>query len=216
VYADFGHDANSNITLVAAVRDPKKACVDESAGCSFERATLCAFDTVGAGGMDSKVSFLECMDETPATKALANAASCAAKVSPPINDTAIAACYGSSRGEALLVEQSALWNKAYPKPSGIPAVNVNGVHTAETTVGGASREQQPQGGARPAAHARYELPTDTRPCPPTNPRSTCSSVRLHQGGHVCGGRHCPRVHLVCACRRQGRLRERGAAIDRDE
>ena len=62
------------------------------------------------------------MDETSATVALSNAETCAATCSPAIDYASITACYKGAKGEALLEEQSAIWNKAYPCPAGIPAV----------------------------------------------------------------------------------------------
>jgi hypothetical protein len=110
---------------VAAIRNATANCVDEK-GCTFERATLCAFDTA-ENNMDAKVVFLECMDEAPATKALVNAKECAAKTSPPIDFATVESCYNSDKGLALMEAQSAIWNAKYPKPSGIPAVRVNDV-----------------------------------------------------------------------------------------
>jgi hypothetical protein len=131
VYAAFGADANSNFTLSPAVRDPKGSCIEEG-NCNFERATLCAFDA--ADSMASSVSFLECMDDTSATTALADAAKCAKAATPtPIDDAKITACYNGAAGDALLVTASAAWNKAYPSRATVPCIQVNGVKVAEAS-----------------------------------------------------------------------------------
>lgn len=113
------------------MRSPTGPCIEES-NCNFERATLCAFDN--AADMASSASFLECMDKTRATTALADSAKCAKATTPtPIDDSAITTCYNGARGDALLASASAAWNKAYPSRATVPCVQVNGVKVAEAS-----------------------------------------------------------------------------------
>ena len=68
------------------------------------------------------------MDKTRATSALADAAKCAKATSPtPIDDSAITACYNGNRGDALLADASAVWNKAYPSRATVPCIQVRAV-----------------------------------------------------------------------------------------
>ena len=120
LFRDFKGD--TNFALKAAVRHAEGPCVDEQ-DCSWERATLCAFDA--STTTDQQVYFLKCMDEERVGTALDAAGKCASdpSVSPAI--TGITACYNDkAKSDALLKSAEADWNKAFPQRATIPHVFV--------------------------------------------------------------------------------------------
>ena len=109
------------------MRHAEGPCVDEQ-DCSWERATLCAFDA--STTTDQQVYFLRCMDEERVGTALNAAGKCASdpSVSPAI--TGITACYNDkAKSDALLKSAEADWNKAFPQRATIPHVFVNSADT---------------------------------------------------------------------------------------
>jgi hypothetical protein len=106
--------------LHAAVRDPKRPCVEEK-GCDWERATLCAFDQENASSV--RVTFLVCMDKKRGVLPLGAAKQCAATSS--LDYDAISLCFNSQRGDDLLAAEAKVFNAAFPGSATIPHTFVN-------------------------------------------------------------------------------------------
>ena len=104
------------------MRDPKGACVDAT-NCDYERWTVCAFD-----GQDvaTQVKFLDCMDapwDEPLTER--KPVSCARNITG-VDVGAMKTCFKGTRGDELLKEASQAFVKAFPKPTYMPQVTVDG------------------------------------------------------------------------------------------
>lgn len=114
--------------MVPAVRNPntpKMHCIDEPAGdCTYERYTLCAFDSVSFT-FGASHTFLECM-EYPWDEPLKHAKvrTCAKQAS--MDYDAISSCFSSSRGDALLQQASDEYVSMFPSPVYMPQASVNG------------------------------------------------------------------------------------------
>lgn len=98
---------------------PGYTCVDEDK-CDNEVYFLCA-EAQGAG-----IEYLTCIDSKdsvtdPATKAQACAASSGFKW-PSISE-----CFSGSQGQQLLSQASSYFDKKFPKPVGVPRIEINGV-----------------------------------------------------------------------------------------
>ena len=137
------------------MRHAEGPCVDEQ-DCSWERATLCAFDA--STTTDQQVYFLRCMDEVRVGTALNAAGKCASdpSVSPAI--TGITECFNDkAKSDALLKSAEADWNKAFPQRATIPHVFVNGAdtHASYTAIHDALCSE----GSSAAACNKYVAPT---------------------------------------------------------
>jgi len=120
LYKDFKADSSVTWDLNPAVRNPSKACIEES-NCNWELATVCAFNQTDAGG---QVNFLECMDKSEASQALSAAKKCASSGS--IDDKALQTCYHGDAGKSLLAAASKAWNKQFPQRATVPHTFING------------------------------------------------------------------------------------------
>lgn len=97
---DYG--ARADFKLTPAVPAPAM-CADEL-DCSYEKVTLCAFDSAGATSVEKQLPFLSCMDSQKLPLFYNDSAprSCADKLK--YEWKTIDACFSGSRGDALLAK----------------------------------------------------------------------------------------------------------------
>ena len=99
--------------MTPAVRKVGGPCIEEM-DCSWETATLCAFNQTDTAG---QVAFLACMDEKEGT---AKSASRHCASSANIDEAKLLTCTAGQQGQDLLAEASASWNKAFPTAASVP------------------------------------------------------------------------------------------------
>jgi hypothetical protein len=110
-----------NFKLSPAIRGPEHthagfSCVDEN-NCDEEQYFLCA-NSVGGG-----VDFLACMDSsTGAAKSKAQKCAASSSLSWP----SISSCFSGNDGKKLLKQAALYFDTKFPKPQGVPTIQVNG------------------------------------------------------------------------------------------
>jgi len=117
VFAEF--NTTTSFSLNPAVRWATGACIEE-VNCNWELATVCAFNQTDISG---SVKFLACMDEKEGT---AKSASKLCAKATGLDETQIMTCYSGAQGQSLLKEASGVFDKAFPLPTSVPHILVNG------------------------------------------------------------------------------------------
>ena len=111
VFNDF--NTSASFELIPAVRDVSGPCIEEE-DCSWETATLCAFNQTSTAG---QVAFLACMDDKEGTAKSASRL-CAPKAN--VDEGKLLTCLAGQQGVDLLSAASAAWNKAFPSRATVP------------------------------------------------------------------------------------------------
>jgi len=96
---------------------PGYSCVDED-NCDNEEYFLCG-QSLGGG-----VEWLACLDASEATPAK-KAQSCAAP--NKLDFTKISSCFSGTQGKSLLKAASLHFDGKFPKPVGVPTIEIDGV-----------------------------------------------------------------------------------------
>lgn len=96
--------------------------MDESTGCDYEIATVCAFNQSASAA--TQVGFLECMDETSISNNALNAAKPCAE-SSKLDYSKLTDCFKNGQGAALAKEASKEFNAKLPGRTTIPHTFVN-------------------------------------------------------------------------------------------
>jgi len=131
LYNDDGIKAAVTFKLSPAIRGPAHtgkgySCVDE-ATCDPEVYFLCG----QANGGD--VNFFACIDGSTLKTAEARTKTCAAAATPSLPWDKIQSCFSGAQGAALKKAAADHMDTRFPKPVGVPRVEVNGVMQTSRT-----------------------------------------------------------------------------------